>query len=71
MISSPTDSPKNLVFENIWFIIQKFEGVIPSEGDLCHCNEYDIVLYELGIYRPLGRCIPEMVQDRSKVAIDH
>jgi len=66
--ASLTESPKTLVFANIWFI-PKFERVTPSEVDLWNWGVYELAI--LAIFRHLSHGISETVQDSTKVAIDH
>jgi len=63
MISSQSESQNILVSRNIWFIT-KFDRGHPERGRF-------VRLAILAIFRPINHSISEMVQDRTKVAIDH
>ena len=62
--SSPTDSPRTLVF-GIKKSSRNSKGFTPSEGVKCEWGRKN------SHFQPISRRISEMVQDRTKVTINH
>jgi len=48
---------------------KNFQGVSPSEGDLWEWGGFELAIF--AIFRPISRRISEMVQDTTKVTIEH